>query len=155
MNKIEVLCVDETITVLIDGKLIDYLFDPIEFVIPIHDEVSNQYFFTCSCDIAGCAGWHEGFTVVRTPRTVTWVRLDEDQDGIDKTLSFDAKQYLDAQYECINQLYAMANRRSKMTFDPELEEWETGEDRFFMGFTNAAELEDTIRRATTWANKIK
>jgi len=151
MNRIEVLCVDETITVLIDGKVIDYLFDPIEFVTPIQSEYCNQFFFTCTCDIAGCAGWHEGFHVTRQGQTVKWELLDVHKTGIAANLIFDAEQYQDAQYECLDQLYAMADRRSRATFDPPLDEYEEPNDRFFMSFTNKEELDFLILRATKWA----
>lgn len=148
MNKISVLCVDDVIYLHIDGKLIDYLFDPFEFVLPVPKGEFNLYFFTCSCGVSGCAGWHEGFLAKHDHRTITWTRLDFDKSGIPETCVFDITEYLITQIEVLTLLMEIANRRGRKA-RPSEEDIEYG----IYDFYNSSELDAILARNAEWARR--
>jgi hypothetical protein len=137
----------------IDGSQISQLFDPVEFVLPLRiGKTSTLFFFTCTCGIPGCAGWHEGFNV-RVDDGVKWECIDDEKLGyVNKTYHFDIKEYLAAQQGCKDMLYDIAMERERnplpmVGIDDDAYEYRV------LSFNNANELTQDINHRIEWMRK--
>jgi hypothetical protein len=151
VNTIRVRQDHDDLQLEIDGEVIEDLFDPIEFVLPLRiGKSSTLFFFTCTCRIPGCAGWHEGFNV-RVDDGIKWECFDEDKfDVVDQHYHFDVKEYLDAQQACKDILYDIAMKRE---CSPPTVEDDDGYDYRVLNFNNAQELTDEINHRIEWMRK--
>lgn len=94
------------ITLILNGEPVAGSFDPLEFALP-RVKNANWYLMTCSCGIAGCAGFATGVNIKRRATTVEW-RDDEvkDKNRPRKTFpkrfyQFDRIAYEAAQNKCM------------------------------------------------------
>lgn len=109
----EVMYHDSWIALLLNGERVRGTFDAFEFAVP-RSKNANWYLMTCSCGIAGCAGYHYGINVKRRLRTVEWHDHETDKVTFAKRFySFNKYEYEVAQDKCLNLLYAIVNERER------------------------------------------
>lgn len=108
----------ESFNLLLNGsKVEDELFDPMEFAV---GGLKEQFIFTCSCGVAGCAGWHFGVKVKTRKHTVEWRTVRTGNDRTSKELknfySFDKTQYDDMRLRVMVALFDLAHRSQNGEF---------------------------------------
>lgn len=69
-----------SISLVIDGQDSGMTVDYFEFATTTR-RIDRQFIFTCTCGVAGCAGWHEGIKVKVRRNTVEWRTIDPSELG--------------------------------------------------------------------------
>lgn len=83
------------------------LVDSLHFLLSYNKTV-NIELFTCSCGVAGCAGWFDGINVKNRKHTVEWRIMDSKkqrkQTNVNRFYSFSKQNYEDSCLKCIKLL---------------------------------------------------
>lgn len=102
---------NEYIALLINGKRIEGIFDVLEFAVP-RIKNANWFIMTCSCGIAGCAGYFEGINVKRRASAVEWRDMEHKKNTFSKPFhAFNRAEYEAAQEKGLDLLYALVRER--------------------------------------------
>jgi hypothetical protein len=100
----------QTIRFSVNGKQLP-LVDCIDFVLSYLMKKSQFELFTCSCGIAGCAGWFEGVKVKNRKNTVEWRLLDRKEklqlEDVKRFYSFSRANYKEVCFKCVELLVKM------------------------------------------------
>lgn len=104
----------QTIQFSVNGKQLP-LIDDLDFVLTYCMKKSQLELFTCSCGVAGCAGWFEGVEVKNRRNTVEWRLLDRKEklqrENVKRFYSFSRENYKVVCFKCIELLVEIEKNR--------------------------------------------
>lgn len=111
------------ISLYIDGERHPQVLDVWEIAFPPKLRIFRSFPFTCSCGVAGCAGWFEGYKVKLRKNTVEWKAIDADEAigrGAKRFYSFDRGQYEDVARRTVDLIHEMVKEREDNQY-PEMD----------------------------------
>ena len=161
MNKIDVVREGQAIHLVVDGVLIDHLFDPMEVIVPLRllDKLGIVLLdlFTCSCGVAMCAGWG-GFEVICNKEIVTVQNLSEETNQVPDVWTFGRQDYIAAQMKATEFMIYIAQEREKnppkeldnCPDDMEMGEWEADQ---ILHFYSMDDFNREVYHRLSWHNR--